>query len=545
MLSTINNEIHYSNILEFWKSYSQKWFAGETLSSSTIAYITASVESFDETNPFHHVAKVIQYDQLLRHAPLREKLTPHHNEKAIYHANIFLEMTYKSKEYSDWMRVFSYLAIRHSISLDNKRRALMLSLEDPEVETSSTVIRFIRASVLDIDKSTVPKPYNTPPELPMNVSVLDKNSPTSLEPAFVKYRSMPPKFFEALTNQYKNGAAISISGGVDSMVLSFVVASKMRGLSTKPPLVFIHISYNNREEDCPHERNFLSIWTTFIKEHVYSNTTLYIREITELTRRRSSKYRAMYEDVTRRIRYNYYNKVLTHHFSRTSSTPQSPTHQSPTPQSPTPPSIPILMGHNSDDTLENVFSNLSKCIHPENLRGMSLETIDDKYGIRIVRPFLNITKTEIYEFSQRFQIPYLWDSTPSWSKRGKMRDDLIPNIRKFDPSILSGLTHMSDTMGWLYQDWLSSIREWANIEIRYREKSVRIPKDTTLMKNATRLEFWTQLWFIICPQNHRPSNKAFETFIKYFSRNPSCGNLHLSKQSIISWTETDIKITTE
>jgi tRNA(Ile)-lysidine synthase TilS/MesJ len=64
--------------------------------------------------------------------------------------------------------------------------------------------------------------------------------------------------------------------------------------------------------------------------------------------------------------------------------------------------------------------------------------------VEICRPFLNITKSEIYDFARRMNIPFVYDSTPKWSERGKSRDILVPFLNSFDERILNGLESLSN-----------------------------------------------------------------------------------------------------
>jgi hypothetical protein len=57
-------------------------------------------------------------------------------------------------------------------------------------------------------------------------------------------------------------------------------------------------------------------------------------------------------------------------------------------------------------------------------------------GVRIVRPFLNIEKRDIYATSDLLGIPYLKNTTPSWSNRGKFREHFhTATVKQFGPSI--------------------------------------------------------------------------------------------------------------
>ena len=52
------------------------------------------------------------------------------------------------------------------------------------------------------------------------------------------------------------------------------------------------------------------------------------------------------------------------------------------------------------------------------------------FNIIIIRPFINTKKSIIYEYAHIFKIPYLNDTTPTWSNRGKFRDQFLKSYIK-------------------------------------------------------------------------------------------------------------------
>lgn len=52
---------------------------------------------------------------------------------------------------------------------------------------------------------------------------------------------------------------------------------------------------------------------------------------------------------------------------------------------------------------------------------------------------INIAKKDIITYAKKANIPFLQDSTPSWSRRGKLRDVLIPTINSIEPSFIKNL----------------------------------------------------------------------------------------------------------
>ena len=136
--------------------------------------------------------------------------------------------------------------------------------------------------------------------------------------------------------------------------------------------------------------------------------------------------RATYETYTRNVRYHSYKAAWQlAHFSST-TTPQ------------------VLLGHNKDDTFENILTNLAHKNHYDNLHGMlPLQSVDQ---ITFLRPLLSIDKADLYQYAQTYGIPHLADSTPAWSQRGQIRDTVKPTLTNWEPAIIPSLFHLSQRL---------------------------------------------------------------------------------------------------
>jgi tRNA(Ile)-lysidine synthetase-like protein len=162
---------------------------------------------------------------------------------------------------------------------------------------------------------------------------------------------------------------ISISGGVDSMVCSYLLKK------LNHPFIAVHINYMNREE-CLKEEELLKWWCNTIL-----NIPLYIRRIDEINRPKCMEYemRDLYESYTKNCRFNTY--INTNINTNTN--------------------INILLGHNKDDTIENIFTNIASNSHYENLLGMteySTQTHNigsSTHSIHFIRPLLNTIKKKV------------------------------------------------------------------------------------------------------------------------------------------------------
>jgi tRNA(Ile)-lysidine synthase TilS/MesJ len=51
-------------------------------------------------------------------------------------------------------------------------------------------------------------------------------------------------------------------------------------------------------------------------------------------------------------------------------------------------------------------------------------------GVPVWRPLLEHSKAEIFRFAHHYGVPYFRDTTPSWSTRGKLRNNLIPLLQE-------------------------------------------------------------------------------------------------------------------
>jgi tRNA(Ile)-lysidine synthetase-like protein len=203
----------------------------------------------------------------------------------------------------------------------------------------------------------------------------------------------------------KNKFAVSLSGGVDSMVLIYII------LKLGYEVIAIHINYNNREETIQ-EQKLLEEWCQF------NNIKIYIKSI-EHQKRNNTK-RSTYEFETKNIRFDYYKEVLAE--ENLDST--------------------ILIAHHKDDIVENIFTNVCRGRYLLDLSVIKERSILN--DVTIVRPMLDHYKSAVYEYAHDNQIPYFKDTTPIWSIRGKYRKNMYPLLEDaFSTNIKNNLLGLS------------------------------------------------------------------------------------------------------
>jgi tRNA(Ile)-lysidine synthase TilS/MesJ len=136
---------------------------------------------------------------------------------------------------------------------------------------------------------------------------------------------------------------------------------------------------------------------------------LYAYEIPYI--KRDSAPREFYEAATRELRFATYRAVTTElaaaHTLKDPDTPPLP--------------AKVILGHIKDDVVENVWTNFAKAQHLDNLAKMELQ--EEQFGVTLLRPLLAVSKDIIIATSTLLGIPYLKNTTPTWSNRGKFREN--------------------------------------------------------------------------------------------------------------------------
>lgn len=497
------------DIVNFWGSNKDFWFSHEE-----IIHFPVISTTYEDCAGFD-IALLLHYDQLFRH-PCKT-IDPKDKPIAFRFATslalkIIHEPYFNTLE--TWKKVFVLLAIRHNKNLQLKYFVLHKVYNLLEcAPTDSLLLRFLQATIVDINSFKNKAGYL--PYVTNDPITKDRYNYLLVTP-IVKLSYNKKDEYNILYKQYdklykthvSDKVAVSISGGVDSMIASYITNKWC--LKNGKTMILLHINYNNRP-CCQEEILMLQDWASYLE------APLYIRTIDEIQRGRSSQFRTLYENVTRKIRFSFYEYF----------------------------NCPIVLGHNKDDCIENIFSNLSKKIHYDNLVGMKSVSFDVN-DVKILRPMLEVEKKNIVLFADHHEIPHLEDSTPSWSRRGQMRDVLIPSIDGFDSRIIEGLYDFSIHSMKLSQQWYSWFSSWVAKSItkitidKTKDNYIMIDKDDFFMSNYENLDFWINIWFT-CKLPTRPSNKSFQNIIRIINNNQYI-KVNLNKYFICKNSDTHMKL---
>lgn len=206
------------------------------------------------------------------------------------------------------------------------------------------------------------------------------------------------ELFLKKNNLLKSKIAVAFSGGADSIaLLSILIELKKIGKITD--VLAIHVNHNLRET-AKRDQNFCKNFCNNNKIEFYK----YSVDVKIYSKQNSISV----EEAGRLIRYEKFNEIL----ERTNFDF-------------------IATAHHRDDVVESFFINLFK---GTGLRGAS--AISSRLSSNIIRPMLNISKNEIYNYLENNNIEFVVDETNFESKyyRNIIRNDIVPIIKKLEPN---------------------------------------------------------------------------------------------------------------
>ncbi len=143
---------------------------------------------------------------------------------------------------------------------------------------------------------------------------------------------------------------------------------------------------------------------------------------------------------------------------------------------------PVILGHNLDDCFENCITNIMTQRSKDNLFGM--KQISELMGVSLRRPVLSIPKSSIVEMCNKFNIPFLLDSTPKWSRRGKIRDIIVPALKQFDDNLIPRIMEFCQESSQSLQDYQSLLENYP-IQVLNNQYILDLPNPFN-----TNLRFW-------------------------------------------------------
>jgi tRNA(Ile)-lysidine synthetase-like protein len=287
---------------------------------------------------------------------------------------------------------------------------------------------------------------------------------------------------------------LSLSGGVDSCVCLYLLKQMLPNNN----IVAVHINYNNSPQENLQELKFVRKYCGLI------NVKLFHRTIHEIQRDDCHMHglRDLYENITKDIRFDVYRQV-SECFGNSEKTL-------------------VVLGHNMDDCFENILTNISNKSNYENLSGIShFSVVSD---INLWRPMLDIRKHDILKFAIHNYIPFLKNSTPPWSTRGKIREVVYPALENINPEIMNAFFILKDYMQ-TYHELIDNfvLQDMINAFAIFEESKHQSYKGVfDKEKLICIFSIWKQIFestkFKTLFRNKKISNKSITEFSKCLQR---------------------------
>lgn len=162
-----------------------------------------------------------------------------------------------------------------------------------------------------------------------------------------------------LDNNIKK-VCVSFSGGVDSTSV-FASLIHLRNTNYIDEIRAVHINYGNKEFISDADAYFCK------KFAEYHKVDIFIREIEEIKKSSKQLTRESYETYTQLVRFSTYKFFA--------------------------PDFPVFLGHNKDDTYENISTNIKTRRKYYLLSGM--QDVSEKHSVQIHRSILGISKKDV------------------------------------------------------------------------------------------------------------------------------------------------------
>jgi tRNA(Ile)-lysidine synthase len=201
---------------------------------------------------------------------------------------------------------------------------------------------------------------------------------------------------------------VAVSGGADSVALLRILAGWVG------PLIVAHVNHQLRGADSDADEQYVRDLASSLRLTCQSIAIDVVGEA-----RRNG---ANLEDAARRLRYDWLACV-----ARESGASW------------------IATGHSADDQAETVLHRLLRGTGIQGLRGIARQR-ELQPGIMLVRPLLIAGRSEILDFLNSIGQPWREDLSnrdPAFT-RNRIRHELIPLLRSFNPSVTQVLSRLSE-----------------------------------------------------------------------------------------------------
>ncbi len=206
---------------------------------------------------------------------------------------------------------------------------------------------------------------------------------------------------------------VAFSGGADSTVLLNLLAEEAKQTGAK--IFAAHVNHGIRGEEANRDEEFCR---TVAKELNVPIFVLHADVPTEAKKRGEG-----IEETARKIRYDYFDRLMTEH------------------------EIPLLVtAHNANDNLETMLFHIARGSGLSGLCGIPISRLSA--GGCIVRPMLDMTRAQILTYCKEHHLNFVTDSTniDVDYTRNRIRAEILPVLTEIHPAAIENSARLAETL---------------------------------------------------------------------------------------------------
>ncbi|MEC9476438.1 MAG: tRNA lysidine(34) synthetase TilS [Planctomycetota bacterium] len=207
---------------------------------------------------------------------------------------------------------------------------------------------------------------------------------------------------------------VALSGGADSVALLSLCQRWARGAENRPIPEALHVHHGIRGEEANRDARHCA--------KVCFQLGIPLHVVVEDVEKKASSDSISIETAGREIRRSRYVEIAR---ARLASI--------------------IVTGQHGDDQAETVLGNLLRGCGLRGLRGMDPVSEIDSTGIKVVRPLLELRKSEILQYLEQVGLESIEDSTNQLPlyRRNRLRLNTLPSLQEDNPDVISHLISIS------------------------------------------------------------------------------------------------------